>query len=59
MFIPDLRSRNFSIPDPGYRVKNIPDPGSGSASKNLNILNPKNSKKRSRMLIPDPGSGSA
>jgi hypothetical protein len=25
-----------------YRVKKIPDPGSGSASKNLSIFNPKN-----------------
>jgi hypothetical protein len=33
---------NFSIPDPGSRVKKIPDPGSGSASKNLSIFNPKN-----------------
>jgi hypothetical protein len=27
---------------PGSRVKEIPDPGSGSASKNLSIFNPKN-----------------
>jgi hypothetical protein len=33
MFIP---VPNFSIPDPGSRVKKIPDPG--SASKNLSIL---------------------
>jgi hypothetical protein len=32
MLIPDS---NFSIPDPGSRVKKIPDPG--SASKNLRI----------------------
>jgi hypothetical protein len=32
MFIPDP---NFSIRDPGSRVKKIPDPGSGSASNNL------------------------
>ncbi len=29
----------FSMPDPGSRVKNIPDHGSGSASKNIRILN--------------------
>jgi hypothetical protein len=27
---------------PGSRFKKIPDPGSGSASKNLSIFNPKN-----------------
>ncbi len=32
---------NFSIPDPGTRVKNIPDPESGSASKKLSIFHPK------------------
>jgi hypothetical protein len=37
MFIPDP---NFSIPDPGSRVKKIPDPESGSALKNLSIFNP-------------------
>ncbi len=26
---------NFSIPDPGSKVKKIPDPGSASASKSL------------------------
>jgi hypothetical protein len=39
MFIPDP---NFSIPDTASRVKKIPDPGSASASKNLNMCNPKN-----------------
>jgi hypothetical protein len=34
-----LRTRDVY---PGSRVKNIQDPGSGSASKNLSILNPKN-----------------
>jgi hypothetical protein len=29
---------NFSITDPGSRVKKIQDPGSGSASKNLSIF---------------------
>jgi hypothetical protein len=33
---------NFSIPDPGSRVKKIPDPGSESASKNFGIFNSKN-----------------
>jgi hypothetical protein len=42
MFIPDP---NFSIPDPGSRVKNIPDPGSWSASKNLS---------NQQFFIPDP-----
>jgi hypothetical protein len=27
--------------NPGSRVKKIPDPGSGSASKNVSIFNPK------------------
>ncbi len=36
MFIPDP---NCAIPDPRSRVKKTPDPGSGSVSKNLNILN--------------------
>jgi hypothetical protein len=31
----------FSIPDPGSRVDKIPDLGSGSASNNLSIFNPK------------------
>jgi hypothetical protein len=30
------------IPDPESRIKKIPDPGTGSASKNLSIFNPKN-----------------
>ncbi len=53
MFIPDPTS---SIPDPGWQ-----DPGSGSASKNLSIFNPKSwyhskfSKIRSGIFIPDPG----
>jgi hypothetical protein len=34
MFILDLGSKFFSIPDPGSGVAKIPDPGSGSASKN-------------------------
>jgi hypothetical protein len=33
---------DFSIPDPGSRVKKIPDPGSKSTRKNLSIFNPKN-----------------
>ncbi len=32
----------FSIPDPESRVKKILYPGSGSASKNSSIFNPKN-----------------
>jgi hypothetical protein len=39
LFIPDPK---FSIPDPGSWVKTIPNPESRSASKNLNIFNPKN-----------------
>jgi hypothetical protein len=46
MFIPDP---NFFIPDPGFRVNKIPDPGSGSASKNLRIYNPKNFSKLSEL----------
>jgi hypothetical protein len=53
MFIPDP---NYSIPDPGSRVKKIPDPG--SASKNLSIFNPKIVSKLSEIcfgiFIPDP-----
>ncbi len=37
MFIPDP---NFV--HPGSRIKKIPAPGSGSASKNLSIFDPKN-----------------
>jgi hypothetical protein len=71
MFILDLESKFFSILDPGSRVEKIPDPGSGSASKNLNILTQnivsklrnRNFHPRSRIrilifnpsLIPDPG----
>jgi hypothetical protein len=33
--------QNFSIPDPGSRVKKIPDPESGAESKNLSILTQK------------------
>jgi hypothetical protein len=33
-----IRDANFSIQDLGQK---IPDPGSGSASKNLSIFNPK------------------
>jgi hypothetical protein len=53
--IPD---QNFSIPDPGFRVKQFRDPG--SASKNLSIFNSKTvsklSQKLARMFIavPDP-----
>jgi hypothetical protein len=54
-WIPDP---NFSIPDPGSRVKKIPDPGSGPASKNLSIFNPKNCSQALgnmfRDFIPDP-----
>jgi hypothetical protein len=51
----------LSIPDPGSRVKKIPDPGSGSASKNLRIFNPKFFSKLSDpdldfLPIPEPGS---
>jgi hypothetical protein len=59
MFIPDP---NFSIIDPGSRVKNISDPGSGSASKNLSIfLTQKIVSKLSKNMIQDvqPGSGSS
>ncbi len=56
-FWPWITDRNFSIPDPGSRVKKITDPGSGSASKNLSILNLKTvsklSEKLSGMFIPD------
>ncbi len=55
MFIPDP---NFSIPDPGSRVKKIPDPGFGSASHNVSILTQKIVSKfaeiRFGMFIPDP-----
>jgi hypothetical protein len=37
-----LPDPNFSNPDPESTVKKISDPGSGSASKNLGIFNPKN-----------------
>jgi hypothetical protein len=55
MFIPEPPDPNFSIPDPGSRVKKIPDLGSGSAAKKLNIFDPKN---RYVHPGPDPGSGS-
>jgi hypothetical protein len=53
MLIPDP---NFSIPDPGSKVKKIP--GSASASKNLSILTQK--LFLSSLMIWDvhPGSGS-
>jgi hypothetical protein len=38
MFMPDP---GFEFFHPGSREKKIPDPGSGSASKNLSIFNPK------------------
>ncbi len=48
----------FRIPDLGSKI--YPDYGSGSASKNGSIFNPKNgsklSEKWSGMFIPDPGS---
>ncbi len=61
MFIPDP---NFSIPDPGSRVKKNPDPGSGSASKNcssqipdLDFSHPGSSGQKSTgSWILDPGS---
>ncbi len=57
MFILDP---NFSILDPGSRVKKIPDPGSGSSLKTLSILTLKTvsklSEKLSGMFIPGPGS---
>jgi hypothetical protein len=55
MRILDERIRIFF--HPGSRVKKIPDPGSGSASKNLSILNQKIIYKLSeisRLFIPDP-----
>jgi hypothetical protein len=33
---------NFSIPDPGSRVKKIPDPGSASKNLSTGIFNRKN-----------------
>ncbi len=49
LFIPDSGSELF---DSGFRVKKIPDPGSGSASKNPSLINPKklflNSRKYDR-----------
>jgi hypothetical protein len=39
MFIPDL---NFSIPDPGSRIKKFPDSGSSSTSKSLSTFIPTN-----------------
>jgi hypothetical protein len=48
MFIPDP---NFFIKDPGSRVKKIPNLGSGSASKNLSIFNPKNCFSALRNMI--------
>jgi len=44
---------------PGSRVKKFPDPGSGSASKNLSIFNPKNCFQALGKMIRDvyPGSG--
>jgi hypothetical protein len=38
-WIPDL---TFSILDHGSRIQGLQDPGSGSASKNFSIFNPKN-----------------
>jgi hypothetical protein len=51
MFFPEP---NFSIPDPGSKRFRFPDPGSGSASKNLSIFNPKTkvSEKLSGIFIP-------
>jgi hypothetical protein len=43
MFIPNPGFRGsgfFSIPDPGFKKET--DPGSGSATNNLSIFNPKN-----------------
>jgi hypothetical protein len=37
----NTEAKNFSISDPGSRVKKIPDPGSGSHHKFLSIFNPK------------------
>ncbi len=47
MFIPD---QNFSISDPGSKVKKIPDPGSASASKNFSVLTHKIISKLSKRL---------
>jgi hypothetical protein len=47
---PRSRIKKFRIPD-----KKIPDPGSGSASRNLSILNSKNCfYALGNMFIPDP-----
>jgi hypothetical protein len=57
MFIPDPRSEFFSIP---ARIQDQKYSGSGSASKNLCIFNPKNCSRKyvpgcsSRIRIPDP-----
>ncbi len=57
MFILDPESEFFH---PGSRVKKAPNPGSGSATKNLSIFNPKIETQLSEILsgmfIPDPGS---
>jgi hypothetical protein len=50
------RIRTFSIPDIGS--KKIPDPGSGTASKNLSIFNPKNCFQALGNMIRDVYSGS-
>ncbi len=61
LFLDLFSDPNFSIPDPGTRVKKIPNPGSGSAPKNvifLKVLHPKTVsmllEKLSGMSIPDP-----
>jgi hypothetical protein len=43
----------LAIPDPGSTVDKILDPGSGSASKNVSIFNPKNLFLSFGMFIPD------
>jgi hypothetical protein len=49
---------DFSVPDPGSRVKNALDPRYGTATKNVIIFNAKNvtklSEKLSGMFIPNP-----
>jgi hypothetical protein len=59
MFIPESWiSLNFSILDPGSKRHRIPDLGSGSATTNLSILNPKNCYSALGNMIRDVHSGS-
>ncbi len=56
--VADPAESNFSIPDPGSRVKKAHGPGSGSTTKNSNIFNPTNLPNLSEiwfgMFITDP-----